>query len=71
MIILAIICPPLKQIWGCFWLFLQAQEENSYFTELAERVEYGNYGDDTKQMSVWSLALFVRKPPCPFYGQFS
>ena len=29
---------------GCVWLCLQAQEGNIYFTELAERVEYGNYG---------------------------
>ena len=28
---------------GCVWLCLQAQEGNIYFTELAERVEYGNY----------------------------
>ena len=28
---------------GLFSLFLQAQEGNIYFTELAERVEYGNY----------------------------
>ena len=41
--ILAIFYPPLKQIWGCVWLFLQAQEGNAYFTEQAERVEYGNY----------------------------
>ena len=41
--ILAIFDPPLKQIWGCLWLCLQAQEGNIYFTELAERVEYGNY----------------------------
>ena len=27
----------------CFWLILQAQEGYIYFTELAERVEYGNY----------------------------
>ena len=43
LIILAIFYPPLKQIWGCVWLFLQAQEGHIYFTELAERVEYGNY----------------------------
>ena len=42
--ILAIFYPPLKWILGCVWLCLQAQEGNSYFTELAERVEYGNYG---------------------------
>ena len=31
--ILAIFYPPLKYIWGCVWLFLQAQEGNIYFTE--------------------------------------
>ena len=44
--ILAIFYPPLKSILGCVWLCLQAQEGNTYiyifFTELAERVEYGN-----------------------------
>ena len=30
---------------GCLLLCLQAQEGNTYFTELAERVEYDNYGD--------------------------
>ena len=44
-IILAIFYPPLKWICGCVWLFLQAREGNIYFTELAERVEYGNYED--------------------------
>ena len=29
---------------GCFWLFLQARKGNIYFTELAGRVEHGNYG---------------------------
>ena len=28
---------------GCFWLLLQAQRGDTYFTELAERVEYANY----------------------------
>ena len=28
---------------GLFWAVLQAQKGNTYFTELAERVEYGNY----------------------------
>ena len=42
--ILVIFYPPLKKIWGCVWLCLQAQEGNIYFTELAERVEYGKYG---------------------------
>ena len=43
LVILAIFYPPLKYIWGCVWLRLQAQEGNIYFTELAGRVEYGNY----------------------------
>ena len=41
--ILAIFYPPLKQTWGCVWLFLQAQEGNIYFTEFVKRVDYGNY----------------------------
>ena len=28
---------------GCFWLVLQAQKGDTYFIELAERVEYGKY----------------------------
>ena len=43
-LILAIFYPSLKYIVGCFGLFLQAKKVNIYFTELAERVEYGNYG---------------------------
>lgn len=31
--------------WGLFGLFLQAWRGNAYFTELAERVERGNYED--------------------------
>ena len=30
-------------MWGCFGLMLQTWKGNIYFTELAERVEYGNY----------------------------
>ena len=41
--ILAIFYPPLKWIWGCFGLILQTWKGTIYFTELAERVEYGNY----------------------------
>ena len=41
--ILDIFYPSLKYMVGCVWLFLQAQEGNIYFTELAERVEYFNY----------------------------
>ena len=48
--ILAIFYPPLKYMWDCVWLFLQAQGGNIYFRELAERVEYGNYdGGGRKQ----------------------
>ena len=39
------ILPPSEIDWGCVWLSSQAQEGNIYFTELAERVEYGNYDD--------------------------
>ena len=42
--ILAIFYPLLKYIFGCVWLCLQAQKGNVYFTLLAGRVEYGNYG---------------------------
>ena len=41
--IVAIFYPPLKSIWGCFGLILQTWKGNIYFTELAERVEYGKY----------------------------
>ena len=41
------ILPP-SEIWGCVWLCSQAQEGNNYFTELAERVEYGNYGPPSR-----------------------
>ena len=34
--------PPSEIDLGLFCLLLQAQEGNIYFTELAERVEYGN-----------------------------
>ena len=43
-VVIAISYPSLKYIRGCFWLFLQAPKGNVYFTELAERVECGNYG---------------------------
>ena len=39
---------------GCVWLFLQAQEGNTYFTELAERVEYGNYEVNKQEMQSMS-----------------
>ena len=44
-IILAIFYPPLKQIRGCFGLILQTWKGHIYFTELAEKVEYGKWGD--------------------------
>ena len=34
---------------GCFWLALIAQRGNAYFTELAERVEYGSDRDFKKR----------------------
>ena len=34
--------PPSEIDGGCFGLFLQAQKGDTYFTELAERAEYGN-----------------------------
>ena len=37
------ILPPSEIPWRLFLAVLQAQKENTYFTELAERVEYGNY----------------------------
>ena len=37
------ILPPSEIDLRCLGLILQAQEGNIYFTELAERVEYGNY----------------------------
>ena len=44
-VILAIYSTPLRNRFAaCVWLFLQAQEGHIYFTELAERVEYGKYG---------------------------
>ena len=45
LIILAIFYPSLKWIWGCFGLILQTWKGNIYFTELAERVEYGKYAN--------------------------
>ena len=38
------ILPPSEIDLGLFLVVLQAQKGRSYFTELAERVEYGNYG---------------------------
>ena len=42
-LILAIFYPSLQSIVGCFGMFLKAKKVNIHFTELAERVEYGNY----------------------------
>ena len=38
------ILPPSEIDLGLFWLILQTWKGNVYFTELAERVEYGKYG---------------------------
>ena len=32
-------------MWGCFRLIVQTWKGNIHFTEFAERVEYGNYGE--------------------------
>ena len=37
------ILPPSEIDLELCWAVLQAQEGNTYFTELAERAEYGNY----------------------------
>ena len=37
------ILPPSEIPWRLFLTVLQAQKGSTYFTELAERVEYGNY----------------------------
>ena len=37
------ILPPSEIDLSCVWLLLQAQKGDIYFTESAERVEYGNY----------------------------
>ena len=39
---------------GCFGLFLQAQKGDTYFTELAEREEYGNCVFDPHESSAHS-----------------
>ena len=39
------ILPPSEIDLGLFLAVLQAQKGNTYFTELAERVEYGNYAN--------------------------
>ena len=44
--------PPSEIPWRLFLAVLQAQKGNTYFTELAERVEYGNYGQ--KHEIAWS-----------------
>ena len=65
--ILAIFYPPLKSIWGCVWLFLQAQKENIYFTELAERVEYGNYdSNNTLCLCVVLVQVVLISVICPY-----
>ena len=54
------ILPPSEIDGGCFWLRLQAQEGNIYFTELAERVEYGNYVGDSI-LIVMIILIIVNK----------
>ena len=49
----AIFYPPLKYIGGCVWLFLQSWKGNAYFTESAERVEYGK----------WVVVIFPGRGP--------
>ena len=56
-------------MWGCFWLLLQAQKGDTYFTELAERAEYGNcdlastpWGGETVSVGP-GRATDVPKPP--------
>ena len=69
--ILALFYPPLKQIWGCLWLCLQAQEGDIYFTELAERVEYGNYALITITATIIRRTLMTTSisPKCNNYHQ--
>ena len=53
------ILPPSEIPWRLFLAVLQAQEGNTYFTELAERVEYGKYVKGSVQ------TLPARAPPRP------
>ena len=47
------ILPPSEIDLGLFWAVLQAQKGNTYFTELAERVEYGSYVFRTCPSRLW------------------
>ena len=44
-------------IEGYVWRFLRAQKGNIYFTELPERVEYGNYDEDRITAHCENMAL--------------
>ena len=49
---------------GCVWLFLQAQKGDIYFTEMAERVEYGKYVGGAQTMVAQTVVMGI---PCPDY----
>ena len=53
--------PPLKYVRGCLWLCLQARKGTIYFTELAERVEYGNQGFSNKDPQISNCQGLGRK----------
>ena len=50
---------------GCFWLSLQAQKGDIYFTELAERVEYGNYDQPAGEQSAQPGVRWGAPPRSP------
>ena len=52
------ILPPSEIDLGLFLAVLQAQKGNTYFTELAERLEYGNYGIRTAAFRPKVLHLY-------------
>ena len=55
-----IILPPSEIPGRLFLAVLQAQKGNTYFTELAERVEYDNYVlADADELGPFLQALFV------------
>ena len=52
--------PPSEINGGLFWLFLLTQKGDTYFTELAERVECGNCGGVCVRMCVYIyIYLFI------------
>ena len=59
------ILPPSEIDLGLFLRFLQAQEGNIYFTELAESVGYGNYviGYDVRNNPPAHVLLTRACPP--------